>query len=81
MWAAPACDALFIRKKMSAPRAAVLAAVAAYAAQAVVNNPQPLCMSVLFLFLSMYRAGGELFEMDRSVLAVFGRETVGTVEK
>ncbi|MBQ6796493.1 MAG: O-antigen ligase family protein [Clostridia bacterium] len=81
MWAAPACDALFIRKKMSAPRAAVLAAVAAYAAQAVVNNPQPLCMSVLFLFLSMYRAGGELFEMDRSVLDVFGRETVGTVEK
>lgn len=70
-WAAPTYDALAVKKSLTAPRAAMLAAVAAYAAQAVVNNPQPLCMSVLFLFLAMYRAGGERFEIDKGVLSAF----------
>lgn len=65
-WAAPAVDALFIKKRISAPKAAMLAGIAGYMGQAVVNNPQPLCMCILFLFLALYRAQSDSFELADS---------------
>ena len=61
---APAYDALHVKKKISASSAAMLASIAGYAAQAVVNNPQPLCLSILFLLISFYISGGESADPD-----------------